>query len=68
MTWEAFESELKNIKGVTVRHESDDLANFLIVYIGKIKSDYFLISYNDSPNTYMACHYISLVRMLAACM
>lgn len=66
MTWEDFESELKNIKGVTVSHENDDLGNFLIVHIGKIKTDYFLISHINNPDTYMSYHYILLVRMLAA--
>lgn len=68
MTWGDFESELKNIKGVSVTHESDNFGNFLIVHIGRAKTDYFLISHIDSPNTYMAYHYILLVRMLAACM
>lgn len=68
MTWEVFENELKNTKGVKVSHESDALGNFLVVYIGKIKTDYFLISHVNNPDNYMAHHYILLVRMLAACM
>lgn len=68
MTWGEFESELKNIKGVSVRHESDALGNFLIVHIGEIKTDYFLISHINNPDRYMSYHYILLVRMLAACM
>lgn len=68
MTWTEFETELKNIKGVNVRYESDALGNFLIVHIGKIKTDYFLISHINNPDSYMAHHYILLVRMLAAYM
>lgn len=68
MTWEDFESELKHINGVTVRHENDGLGNFLVVHIREIKTDYFLISLANSPDTYMAYHYILLVRMLAGCM
>ncbi len=68
MTWEDFENELKNIKGVKVSHESDELGKFLIVRIGRAKTDYFLISHINSPDTYMSHHYILLARMLAACM
>lgn len=68
MTWKEFESELKNIHGVNVQHESDALGNFLIVYIGKTKTDYFLISHINNPDRYMSHHYFLLVRMLAACM
>ena len=66
MTWEDFERELKRTKGVYVTHENDVLGNFLIVHIGEIKTDYFLISHINNPDNYMAHHYIFLVRMLAA--
>lgn len=68
MTWEDFERELKSIRGVYVTHENDCLGSFLLVHIGKIKTDYFLISHVNAPDTYMAHHYILLVRMLAVCM
>ena len=66
MTWEEFESELKNVNGVTVWHENDALGDFLIVRIGEIKTDYFLVSHEHDPDTYMSRHYITLVRILAA--
>lgn len=68
MTWDEFEGKLKNMTGVHVRHESDTIGNFLIVDIGKIKTDYFLISHINNPDDYMARHYISLVRTIVACM
>lgn len=68
MTWDEFASKLKNIPGVHVRYESDAIGNYLIVHIGKIKTDYFLISHINNPDDYMARHYISLVRTIVACM
>lgn len=68
MTWEEFESNLSDIAGVSVTHENDVLGKFLIVHIGKIKTDYFLISRVNAPDTYMTHHYILLVRALAGCM
>ena len=68
MTWDEFASELKNIAGVSVTYENDVLGNFLIVHIGEIKTDYFLISHINNPDAYMAHHYTTLVRMLVAFM
>ena len=65
MTWEAFESELKNIAGVRVDVENDDIGNFLIVHVGGLKIDYFLTKYENNIDKYMALHYITLIRMLA---
>lgn len=66
MTWMEFVKELKSIAGVRVTGESDNLGNYVVVHIGKIRADYFLISRIEKPDAYMAWHYISLVRMLAA--
>lgn len=66
MTWKEFESELIKIPGVYTIHETDDLGEFLIVHIGNVKIDYFLISHLSNPDVYMTYHYLLLVRILAA--
>lgn len=66
MTHEAFESELKRIAGVTVTRDNDDLGNYLVVNVGDLKMDYFLINHDTEIDNYMAWHYITLIRMLAA--
>lgn len=66
MTYEAFESELKRIAGVTVTRDNDDLGNYLVVNVGGLKMDYFLRQNDDILDSYMCWHYITLIRMLAA--
>lgn len=65
MTWEEFESELKRIAGVNVNRDSD---GYVVVCLGALKIDYFLINNETVLDNYMAHHYITLIRMLAACM
>lgn len=67
MTWGSFESELKRIAGVSVSRESDDLGDYLVVNVGGLKIDYFLLKFDDIDK-YMVFHYITLTRMLATFM
>lgn len=68
MTFEEFESELKRIAGVFLIRENDDPCSYLVVHVGGLKMDYFLRQNDDILDSYMCWHYITLIRMLAACM
>lgn len=68
MTFEEFESELKRVAGVTVARENDDPCSYLVVHVAGLKMDYFLRQNDDILDSYMCWHYITLIRMLAACM
>lgn len=68
MTWEAFESELNIIDGVFAFRETSGKYEFLVVSVRGRRIDYFLIISTAVSDDYMARHYISLTRMLAACM
>ena len=68
MTWKDFETELKNIAGVSVIHEKGDSYNFMSVSVGGLKIDYFLIKYENNIDKYMAIHYITIIRLLATFM
>lgn len=66
MTPDEFVSKLKRIAGVSVSRESDDLGAYLVVNVGGLKTDYFLMKYDTDLDNYMTCHYITLIRMLSA--
>ena len=66
MTYEAFKSELTRIAGVTVTHEIVGVCNYLVVAVGDLVMDYFLMKDGDDLDNYMSWHYITMLRMLAA--
>ena len=68
MSWKEFESELNIINGVFAFREMRDDLKFLVVSFRGRRIDYFLILNSSDCDKYMAHHYISVIRMLAACM
>lgn len=67
MTWDEFESELNIINGVFAFRETSGKYEFLVVSVRGRRIDYFLILDSSDCDKYMAYHYTTLVRMLAAC-
>lgn len=68
MTWKEFESELNIIDGVFAFREMSGDLEYLVVSVRGRRIDYFLIISTAVSDKYMAQHYISVIRMLAACM
>lgn len=68
MTWAEFESELNIIDGVFAFREMSGDFEYLILSVRGRRIDYFLIISTTVSDKYMAQHYISVIRMLAACM
>lgn len=66
MTWKEFESELNIIDGVFAFREVSGVSEYLVVSVRGRRIDYFLIINTAVSDKYMAHHYMSVIRMLAA--